>query len=649
MAMENGDEQQGLEMRPNPVATHVLSPQSMQEAGRTKKQEQLKPKVSFCTSVGWDGMLTLCCMYAVSGAQLWIAYQYTGLFRSFNRWPVFFFFICHAAYFLTPTYMLCRWRALFTSYESQHWNDRESDIDDIVTNLCQSLQHTYRSTYIHRPRFLWKFYASEFIGFMIQAFNLRTILLCSVPGWTSALIAILFSFEAAYSAFVIRQTFTSTLRDRMVKTDALTDAVDTIIPLAAMYSFGIGIPLSDMLQLVAWTSFTMLGKLRSIFREVLRKRSSDRVWRARSFRKGGQKQTGVSELERESMTNFEMVALAQSTAIPRTWKLFISWILLFYSTWMVCLAGWVLIADSIGREKCRGVNDGEYIWERCTVKSPLCKEFFAPRCDCAVVAIHKHNMTSLPDVLASMHALRRVEVTDGTLKNLPDNFGSNAKNLAMVVLDFNELTALPETFGRMSSLHTMYAAFNRLENVPKNFWKLQELYKVDFGTNRIGEAFEDAAINLPNLHFLTLANNSISKFPPAWHEKNMGCPSLVILDVSGNDLRSLPRGIESLKYLETIYFARNKVNSSSLPHAMAATTLLRKIDARNNSLTHMPYWFSNVHDLYMSGNPFCNQIPKPDICAEQCSAYCNSADLLNYGCDLSCNVLDCNYDNNQCK
>ena len=93
-----------------------------------------------------------------------------------------------------------------------------------------------------------------------------------------------------------------------------------------------------------------------------------------------------------------------------------------YAIFMAGLGVWVGIASSVSAEECRA-QGAEYIWSNCFAKVPICNDFFAPDCNCAVVDIENHNMTQLPTVVNSMTALRRVEIRNGPLKTLDDEFG----------------------------------------------------------------------------------------------------------------------------------------------------------------------------------------------------------------------------------
>ena len=114
-------------------------------------------------------------------------------------------------------------------------------------------------------------------------------------------------------------------------------------------------------------------------------------------------------------------------------------------------------------------------------------------------------------------------------------------------MDFNQLTSLPKSLGGMESLHTVYMAFNEIDTVPEGFWKLPQLYSIDLSTNKLGHTFSNAKLNLPNLHFLNLQNNSIESFPDTWDS-----PHLLTLAFSGNkiiDPLSLKGKFRHLKYL----------------------------------------------------------------------------------------------------
>ena len=603
-----------------------------------------QPAVRYCENVGWDGSLALLSMLVVSGAQFYLAYSYSASFRSFHRgWSVVFLGF-HAVYLLAVIYYLFRWRTLSQVYELDHQTNTTNKQPD-QKKKCFPQLHTlyslYKTTYIYQPNFLWKFYTTEVIGLVIQFVNFVTIYLCALPGWLNAMFALFLAAEAAYSAYITRQTWTPTIRDRMVKGDILLDVFDTVGPLVAMNAYKISIPLSTLVQVILWPSLTMLGKLRSMFLEIIRKRSSDKVVRARASSLSNKQTKDGGETDVHArLTAFARMPAIQKKSIPRNLRISLSSCMVIYSVCMTIVSIWSLVADQFGAVDCRAFSNGTFVWDRCIVKNPICADFFAPRCDCAVIEMDRHPFATLPPVIDSMTALRRVEITNGPLRQLSDGFGSQSKDLAMINMDFNELTALPDSFSNMLALHTVYMVFNEIETIPMGFWKLPELYWIDLSTNRIRESFEKAEMNLPNLHFLQIQNNTITTLP---HHGWSNSPSLVIFEASGNRLNSLPREFSTLENLQYLYVARNNLSVSGMPAELAYLKQLKMLDIRNNSLVALPSWCKMIQTVYASGNKYCDGDHVESICRRQCSDYCTETELQAPGCANGCNSASCGY------
>ena len=645
-SVENANSLPGPIARETEMVGVTPNPLNTEDNGQSLNTSEPRPKVRYCEHVGWDGSLTLVGMYVVSGAQFYLAYMYSANFRNFHRgWSVIFLGF-HAVYFVVPTYYLFRWRTLSQGYELHHQRDTVNK-RAVQNKTCMlQLYGLYSSTYVHQPNFLWKFYTTEVIGLVIQLVNFVTIFVCALPGWLNAIFALFMAAEAAYSAYITRQTFTPTIRDRMVKGDVLLDVVDTVCPLVAMWAYKINIPLSSLVQVILWPSLTVLGKLRSIFLEIIRKRSSDRVVEARTSRRSNkQRKDQGKEIVRVTMTEFARMPARQKKAIPRNLRISLSITLVIVSVCMAIVSIWSLVADQLGAVDCRALSNGTFVWDHCTVKNPICADFFAPRCDCAVIEMYRHPFTTLPPVIDSMTALRRVEITHGPLKQLSDGFGRQSKDLAVINMDFNKLTALPDSFSGMLALHTVYMAFNEIATIPMGFWNLPELYWIDLSTNRIGESFEKAEMDLPNLHFLHLQNNTITKLP---HHGWSNSPSLVIFEASGNRLHSLPREFSTLENLQYLYLARNNLTVSGMPVEMARLKQLKMLDIRNNSLVALPTWCENIQTVYASGNKYCDHEHVQNICKPQCSDYCTDFDLQHPGCGNGCNSFSCGYGAGKC-
>ena len=618
-----------------------------------------KPRenVSMGKRIGWGGTGVLLSLYTISGLQLFLAHQYSAEFRSFSRWQVFVFFGFAASYFVVATYLWSQWRPLSAAVE------RQRSFRVMVTSTSESHARSTKQTVIHhafRVRdllkmrgewYLWKFYIVEITGLVVQIINLRSIYLCTLPAWVCATVCALFAAESVFGAFALTRSLTIGLRNQLVIVDICMDVLDTLLPLVGIFAYGVYIPVMDLFQIVIWPSLVTISKLRSIYVEILRKRG---------IKKGHAHEDDIVQAQKES--------------IPPPIRRAIFYFMVLYAAGMIMCGVWVIVAEQVlGMNDCRRFNAGERIWDSCEIKSPLCNHFFRPNCNCAVITMRGHNLTTLPGVLSAMSALRKVEITNGPLAKLDDHFGKNAKKLSVLIFDRNRLTALPASVGSMNSLNTLYCMFNRIHTIPKQFWQLPELFALDFTSNEIGKTFEFADIKLPSLRFLILTNNTFATFPSSFSGARDRLPSLVVLFASGNKVTSLPTTIGSFSDLEELYIARNALNSSTaFPGEMQRLGKLYRLDARDNMLSSLPPFLVNMNtlmsskgEIYISGNPLCrtnwadssscprqlrNVLAKPSAgCTAQCASDCVTHWSENDRCDPPCNIIPCNYDNGQCE
>ena len=615
----------------------VLTRNPLQIDPNESEKEETPESNTKCTErLGLDGVLIILLLFSIGGGFVYYAHLSTANFRVFSRRPVYVFFILAAMYFGLGVNFALTWRTLASRYDSEFSGAQTPNSNGARRNVRRSTKlgtirrclRIRRLVQINSPYFLWKLYSFETIGYIVQLFNFTTIYLCTLPPWFNVCLAALFVVEAVFSAITIRSELTTRLRDSVVKVDIVLDAIDAAAPLIVIDLLRIRIPMSEMLQIILWPAISLLSKLRSIFMQVIRKRTADTTIR-------------VSR----ALRSFEDMAATQQRAVPLPVRHGIFVATVVYAIFMAGLGVWVGIASSVSAEECRA-QGAEYIWSNCFAKVPICNDFFAPDCNCAVVDIENHNMTRLPDVVNSMTALRRVKITNGPLKVLDDGFGGRAEKLSFIDMDFNRLTSLPESFGSMESLHTVYMAFNEIDTVPEGFWKLPEMYDLDLSTNKLGHTFTRAKLDLPNLHFANLQNNSIGSFPAAWNS-----PYLLTLALSGKkviDSSPLKGKFPHLKYLSA---ARNRINSTAfLDESEELWNDIVSIDIRNNSLRSIPSWLYDIPYLYASGNPACESTSVPSkYCKRQCSDYCTGFLFNDIKCEFECNSESCDYDNGQCK
>ena len=215
--------------------------------------------------------------------------------------------------------------------------------------------------------------------------------------------------------------------------------------------------------------------------------------------------------------------------------------------------------------------------------------------------------------------------------------------------DFNQLTHLPDALADLNKLNTVYAGFNAIEQVPTGLLRHKTLQNLAFNTNKLTQV----ELNMPNLAYLDLSNNTISTIPA------MRLPFLLDLYVDGNQLTELPALIEVSSALRWLTVSRN--NLTKLHESLKEMSNLEMLDLRNNSFSTLPAWLSDLGSLthlMVHDNPLCSNgwsaegnlktLMDIDGCKAQCSPMCLDLYLEATSCDPGCNSEECRYDSGQC-
>src|SRR4030042_174482 len=77
------------------------------------------------------------------------------------------------------------------------------------------------------------------------------------------------------------------------------------------------------------------------------------------------------------------------------------------------------------------------------------------------LAIHKMNLTNLPESIGKLHSLQELYLGHNKLTQLPETLG-NLHHLRVLILDHNEIAGVPDTLGNLHKLHTLDLSNNKL-------------------------------------------------------------------------------------------------------------------------------------------------------------------------------------------
>ena len=155
----------------------------------------------------------------------------------------------------------------------------------------------------------------------------------------------------------------------------------------------------------------------------------------------------------------------------------------------------------------------------------------------------------------------------------------------------NQLTTLPAEIANLTDLQTLLIADNQLKSLPQVLSKLKNLRELDLSVNALQSLSKNIIGTLIALTTLDLSANQLTTVPEA-----IGTLSnLMTLDLSNNQLTTVPEAIGSLSALTTLVLRSNQL--TMLPKTIGNLTALTWLDLSYNQLTMLPEMIGNLSVL----------------------------------------------------
>ena len=543
-----------------------------------------------------------------------------------------------------------------------HTNSHRGMFHDTIVS---KMQQKYTKTIgLNGKFYLWKLSIYEVIENWIQYYNLRSVFLCNLPfEWTS-FICLILVFESGGRAYVYgKRLWFSPIdtihvidRDTQILSDMFVDLFFLILPLALMrlvYDSTSIVP-TVALQIILPPGFSLFGKLRFTVLQTMRSNIDNMIVAKQNMVSSSIERRRISIYGRNVYLKIERL---QNKHFPRWAKLAV-----FTSSLLYCILLFItiIIQSSLLNKVdvlCTNLlhNNTKVLWhDGCIVKTPFCKNLFQPYCDCAVIDIKTHNVTTLPNGIVEMTNLRKLAIRNGPLRKLPMHM-EKLNKLRMINFEFNQLQNFDVDISKFTSLNRLILRFNEITSVHTQFWKHETLTMIEASSN-IGLPIptDPNDIYLPNVYYIDIRNNSVY-LPPLLGNEQL--PSVAVLLINGNKM-PVYSGTFNFETLENLaYLSLSEMDGlTTLPSYLANFEYLRYIDARNNNLTSVPNkvtkWLKEKNiEAYFSGNDI---LCKNDVvnygkyCEMLCSKYCWSKNHVDGHCDPSCNSEKCHYDGGDC-
>ena len=204
------------------------------------------------------------------------------------------------------------------------------------------------------------------------------------------------------------------------------------------------------------------------------------------------------------------------------------------------------------------------------------------------ICAHRCELNGLPDAIAALSQLERLDVGDNRITALPELPASLRElyvhdNQLATLLALPRLTVFDANRNQLAELPALtgidfvYLAANRLTSLPA----IRGVRYLNVSNNPLGRlALEDAAIEELRAEQAQLRSLAI--------ERLVGLRELAL---RGNELTALPASIASLAQLRTLDLRANQLDD--VPDALHALPLA-KLDLRWNPLRARPGWLDEL-------------------------------------------------------
>lgn len=146
-------------------------------------------------------------------------------------------------------------------------------------------------------------------------------------------------------------------------------------------------------------------------------------------------------------------------------------------------------------------------------------------------------LNRVPDVLYTLHALRRLNLSDNLVPELSNELDTAWPALEVLNLSRNRLKALPASLCKLEKLRRLYVNDNELdfEGIPNGIGKLYNLEVFQAANNHL-ELVPEGVVRLGKLKRLVLSDNNLITLPDAIYFLN----DLKVLELSNNPNLVLP-------------------------------------------------------------------------------------------------------------
>lgn len=198
----------------------------------------------------------------------------------------------------------------------------------------------------------------------------------------------------------------------------------------------------------------------------------------------------------------------------------------------------------------------------------------------AFLYLAKNKLKVIPACLGELRGLEYCDLSANRIGYIPTSFCS-LRHLKTLLLNDNELEQLPIGFAQLRGLEELNLASNRLTALPYNFGEMNQLETVDLHSNQL-TVMPDLT-NLILLEEISFKHNKLREMGDFGKDV---LPSLLVMDLSHNEIAVIPSSVANLVYLSEMNLTHNKL--TSIPPEVCDMLSLRTLDLDENEISDPP-------------------------------------------------------------
>jgi Leucine-rich repeat (LRR) protein len=263
-----------------------------------------------------------------------------------------------------------------------------------------------------------------------------------------------------------------------------------------------------------------------------------------------------------------------------------------------------IVLDSLPISFCNLLNINYLSLKGIRIKSlPEC---FGNLSHLSEIEIYNSDLTSLPKSFGQLSELKELWITGRAFSELPEEALMRLTSLELLKIESTSLSVIPKSIGYLSQLKFLYIQDCQLLYLPSTLGSLTRLKGLDLPGNKLTDLPEVAINSLKQLKLLNLTRNQIAQLP-----NNLDLPILEVLDLSHNQMKTIPVSVFRFPNLTSLNLAFNEL--TSLPTGGGGQNRLKDLKINNNKLYALPDYItelSALEDLNISGNNTLYCLPK---------------------------------------